>query len=119
MLNAFGKWLRKFRIDNGLLLRDMAGTLDVSSAFLSSIETGRKSIPDGIVGKICDRYRLDDEARISLNEAVKGSVSKVSLDLSEVNTEDRCLACAFAKRFPDLSPEDKVEILKILSKAGD
>ncbi len=34
MLSELGKFLRKFRIDNGLLLKDMADTLSISPAYL-------------------------------------------------------------------------------------
>ena len=119
MINAFGQWLRKFRIDKGLLLGDMARTLEISSAFLSAIETGRKNIPDGIVSKIRDSYRLSEEEYFSLLEAVQMSQQKISLDLSGETTDTRRVALEFAKRFHSLTPNDRGEILKILSKAGD
>ena len=44
-LTEFGKFLRKLRIDNGELLKDMAIKLNTTPAFLSMVETGRRSIP--------------------------------------------------------------------------
>ena len=44
-LTEFGKFLRKLRIDNGELLKDMAIKLNVTPPFLSMVETGRRSIP--------------------------------------------------------------------------
>ena len=38
MLTELGKILRKIRIDRQELLRDMAGTLGVSVAYLSAVE---------------------------------------------------------------------------------
>ena len=38
MVNNFGKFCRKLRIDKGELLYDMATKLEVSSAFLSKVE---------------------------------------------------------------------------------
>ena len=119
MINAFGQWLRKFRIDNGLLLGDMAKTLEISSAFLSAIETGRKNIPDGIVSKIRDSYRLSEEEYFSLLKAVEMSQQKLQIDLGGETTANKEVAIAFAKRFHSLTHEDRVEILRILSKAGD
>ena len=119
MLNAFGRWLRKFRIDNGLLLRDMAQTLEVSSAFLSALETGRKNIPDGIVEKLSDGYHLNAEDRSSLLASVAQSKRNLKLGLEDATMEARNLAFAFAKRFHSLNAEDREQILKILSKGGD
>lgn len=44
-LTEFGKFLRKLRIDNGELLKDMAIKLNTTPAFLSMVETGKISIP--------------------------------------------------------------------------
>ncbi|MBQ7570119.1 MAG: helix-turn-helix transcriptional regulator [Synergistaceae bacterium] len=119
MLNAFGQWLRKFRIDKGLLLKDMAATLGVSSAFLSAIETGRKNIPDGIVDKICDCYDFDDSLRFSIEDAVNKSKQKLTLDFSDMTSDSKELAFAFAKSFQALDQKDREQILTILSRAGD
>ena len=44
-LTEFGKFLRKLRVDNGELLKDMAIKLNVTPSFLSMVETGRRNIP--------------------------------------------------------------------------
>lgn len=44
-LTEFGKFLRKLRIDNGELLKDMSIKLNVTPSFLSMVETGRRSVP--------------------------------------------------------------------------
>ena len=45
MLTMLGKFLRKLRIDRNELLKDMAGKLDVTVSFLSSVENGKKKMP--------------------------------------------------------------------------
>ena len=42
MLTSIGKFLRKLRMSNGEILRDMAEALEVTSAFLSAVENGKK-----------------------------------------------------------------------------
>ena len=44
-LTEFWKFLRKLRIDNEELLKDMSVKLNVTPSFLSMVETGRRSIP--------------------------------------------------------------------------
>ena len=55
-LTEFGKFLRKLRIDNGELLKDMAIKLNTTPAFLSMVETGRRSIPKKLEEEIENSY---------------------------------------------------------------
>lgn len=63
-----GKYLKKLRIDNDENMSDIATKLDVSSSFLSAVETGKKKIPSSMVTKICKRnvriYRNRDNTVI-------------------------------------------------------
>ena len=52
MLPSIGRFLRKLRIDNGEILKDMAEALGVSSAFLSAVENGKKKMPEGWIEKL-------------------------------------------------------------------
>lgn len=45
-LNEFGRFLRAYRIQKGMLLYDMAKDLGVGSALLSGCECGRYAIPE-------------------------------------------------------------------------
>ncbi|WP_309460957.1 helix-turn-helix transcriptional regulator [Escherichia coli] len=45
MVTSFGKTLRKMRIDRGMVLKNMADLLGVSSAYLSAIELGKSEPP--------------------------------------------------------------------------
>ncbi|HDR0690379.1 TPA: helix-turn-helix domain-containing protein [Pasteurella multocida] len=51
-LTEFGKAIRKARIDSGDTLRSMSKALNITQAFLHSIETGKKKIPIRLVGDI-------------------------------------------------------------------
>lgn len=55
-LTDFGKAIRKARIDLGETLSSMATTFNVSPAFLSAMETGRKNIPEEWVIKITSYF---------------------------------------------------------------
>ena len=57
-LTEFGKFLRKLRIDNEELLKDMAIKLNTTPAFLSMVETGRRSIPKKLEEEIEKIYSL-------------------------------------------------------------
>ena len=44
MLTNFGKALRKLRIDNNELLKDMALKLEVTVSYLSAVENGKRDV---------------------------------------------------------------------------
>lgn len=46
MLNEFGKFVRAYRIEHGMLLYDMAKALNVGSAYFSGCECERHPIPE-------------------------------------------------------------------------
>ena len=68
-VTAFGKILRKRRIDSSEILGDMAKRLNVSAAYLSSIENGLREIPDSFVEKISKEYGLSEAEKQELEEA--------------------------------------------------
>ncbi len=55
-LTPFGRFIRKYRIDHDILLKHMADKLGLSSAFLSAIENGAKSIPFDFEDKLIKIY---------------------------------------------------------------
>ena len=58
MLTEFGKVLRDYRINHNMLLYDMANELRVGSAYLASIEVGKREMPDNIAKDIKRRYNV-------------------------------------------------------------
>ena len=52
MVNEFGKLLRKIRIDNGEILKDMADKLEMTSSYLSAIECGKRNIPNNLIPRL-------------------------------------------------------------------
>ena len=61
MLTKFGKELRKIRIENDEILKDMADKLNVTAAYLSAVENGNRKVPDAWVNTIVTKYNLSDE----------------------------------------------------------
>lgn len=62
--NEFGKFLRAYRIQAGLLLYDMAKDLRIGPAFLSGCETGRYPIPEEWKEKLPELYSDLDKAQL-------------------------------------------------------
>lgn len=116
MLTDFGKLCRKIRIDNNELLADMAKKLNVSSAFLSAVENGKKNVPDSWFMLISEVYGLTSDDKKILKNAIENSVTQVKILTQNLDKEDRDLVLTFARQFDKLEQNDKEKILKLLKK---
>ncbi|MBR9900803.1 MAG: helix-turn-helix transcriptional regulator [Rhodospirillales bacterium] len=113
-LTALGKWLRTFRLERDMRLKDMADKINLSSAHLSGIETGRKPVPSTLFEKIVKTYKIAGDNSKSLKEAIDQSIDVFKL--SSVRTDRRDVAAALARRFNELSPEDIKHFREILNQ---
>ena len=74
MVTAFGKFCRKLRIDRGQIMLDMAESLQVSPAFLSAVENGKKNVPAQWRDKIVKAYAKGGNPSLDGNYTVFGQV---------------------------------------------
>lgn len=118
MFSEFGKYLRTLRINNGELLKDMANNLQVSSAFLSAVETGKKSIPTDWHTKIVSLYKLSNSESKKLQQSIDNSVLSAKLNFTNANSKSIGVALQFARKFNEKSISDKTldDIMKLLKK---
>lgn len=116
MLTSVGIFLRKLRIDNGEILKTMAETLGVSSAFLSAVENGKKKFPEAWLKKMEYSYNLTAMQMEELKNAIIESSDTVELNISNASVENRQLAVSFARQFDSLDEETSKKIFNILNK---
>lgn len=116
--NAFGKILRKMRVDSTEVLGTMAKRLDISSAYLSSIESGEKPIPYGLIDTIVEKYGLSEEQRQSLVKAEAESKGVVDVNLGENKHSDAGVETAvlFARDFSRLTDEQLLKLKSLLER---
>lgn len=112
-LSAFGRFIRKYRIDHEILLKEMADKLGFSSAFMSAIETGAKNLPGDLEQKLLNSYEFTSEEKNHLQEAIDLSRTQINLVFSDSPIEQRIVG-AFCRNFGSLDDERKKEILKLL-----
>ena len=117
MVNNFGKFCRKLRIDWNELLYDMAKMLGVSSAFLSKVENGRKKPPVEWREKIIQAYGLDAEAIRQLDRCMYEAQNYDSIDMSHFSDPDKMLMLNFARKLNSIDKEKLREFLK--KEVGD
>ncbi|CAM3103035.1 helix-turn-helix domain-containing protein [Cupriavidus taiwanensis] len=122
MLTSFGRFLRELRHQHTELMKDMADKLGVSAAFLSAVETGKKSIPPTWTKSLTDAYKLPPAAVSQMQSAIDASARSVTIDLANQSEERRSAAVALARQFGDLS-DDQLASLKqamlLLKRRGD
>ena len=79
-LTEFGKAIRKARIESGDTLRVMAKSLEITPAFLSAIEHGKKKVPPYLVVRIEALLRNQGVEVADLMELADLSNNQVSLN---------------------------------------
>ncbi|WP_375653761.1 MULTISPECIES: XRE family transcriptional regulator [unclassified Bartonella] len=107
MLTSFGKILRKLCLDHSERLLDMAKKLDISVAFLSSVEIGKKSVPVG--QKIIELYALDQEKALLLRKAAYACRKSFTIKTSDRLRRE---AVGMFSRFIDIFTQEDLEKFK-------
>lgn len=116
MLTPFGQFVRKKRIDKFITLKEMADYLQVSSAFLSGVEMGRKAVPEDWAQKLSTYLELPPEENEELMRTISKSKKALKIDLEGVSPQCREMAFAFARKFRDLSPEELDKLQSFFEK---
>lgn len=113
MLTAFGKYLRKVRLDHDEVMKNMADRLGVTSSYLSAIENGKRKIPDEWINKIAALYNVD---RAELQKVADLSADELIINLSNKTKNQRDAMFSFARNFENLDEEDQNVIINLLKK---
>ncbi len=116
MITKIGNFLRKLRLDKQQILKDMAEILGVSSAFLSAVENGKKSMPDSWYPIFKSNYELTDEEMDELRQAAMESQKSISLNLKNASSANRQLAVSFARQFDTMDEATSKKLLSILKE---
>lgn len=119
MVTSFGKALRKLRIDRGMVLKNMADMLGVSSAYLSAIELGKRAIPDSLVNSVAAAFGLSGQEASDLRKQAEISQPSLKVDMSDAEDQNKELMLVFARKFKDLSPEQLDKLNKNVKGLDD
>lgn len=104
-LSEFGKLVRIARIETGKTLKQMADFAGVSSAYLSSMEMGRKEITDKVVEMVAAFLGYDGDMKDKLYAAANTTNGKVRINLDSVDDNGVEAATLFARYSSSLSAE--------------
>lgn len=109
-----GKALRKIRIDHSEILNDMALKLNVSSAYLSAVENGKRPMPDAWVYNLKNLYELSEAQTDALISASDVSRKTASIDLTRLSPEKRQAAMRIARSFENIDEEKMKTMMNVI-----
>lgn len=112
----FGEYFRILRIKNREVLADAKEFLNVSTAFISSVECGKKQIPGDWFEKIIKHYDLNENEQLELKDAIEKSQSNIKISLLAATPIQKTVALQFQRSFKDLGEKEMIEIKNILER---
>jgi transcriptional regulator with XRE-family HTH domain len=117
-MTPFGERVRQLRRERGLMLKDMAAHLGVSSAYLSALERGERGKPTWtlIQGVLQYFHIIWDEAD-ELTRLADLSDPRVKIDTAGADPRATLLANRLARDIRSLSEGDLEDMLAILDNA--
>ena len=116
-MTPFGEKVRQYREDKHITQKQMAKMLNISAAYLSNLENGKKGLPSyQIVHRICGLFNIiwddaDDLIRLARLSHPKVTVNTV--DLSPLATK---VANLMAENISNLSHEELKQIYSLIKK---
>jgi transcriptional regulator with XRE-family HTH domain len=98
-----------------MTLKAMAAALQVSSAYLSALEHGRRGTPGtGLVHQICEMFGLIWDEAESLAQLARLSHPRVVVDTAGLTPEQTALANRLAQSIRRLPPETVASLHALL-----
>ena len=110
--------MRLLRRERGLLLKDMAAHLGVSSAYLSALERGERGKPTwALIQGVIHYFNIIWDEADELARLADLSDPRVKIDTAGTNPRLTLLANRLAREVGDCSAEDVETILAVLDGA--
>ena len=117
-MTPFGEKLRALRQARGILLKDMAAALQVSSAYLSALEHGRRGAASaGLVHQVCQFFGLIWDDADELAALAKLSRPRLKLNSAGLTAAQTALANRLARELRNLDPETVAAMQTLLDAA--
>ncbi|MBI11259.1 MAG: transcriptional regulator [Rhodospirillaceae bacterium] len=117
-MTPFGFKVRELRTGKGITLKEMAAALEVSSAYLSALEHGRRGRPTRYqVQRICEYFNIIWDDAEELERLAALSHPRVTVDTAGLSAEATELANRLSQKIRKLPPE-KIERLLVELREG-
>ena len=117
-MTPFGARLRALRATRGITLRALAAQLQVSAAYLSALEHGKRGAPSaGLVHQVCEAFGLIWDEAEALAQLARLSHPRVLVDTAGLTPEQTALANRLAQDIRRLPPETVAALHAVLDAA--
>jgi transcriptional regulator with XRE-family HTH domain len=114
-MTPFGARLRQLRAQRGVTLKDLAAALQVSAAYLSALEHGRRGRPSpGLVHQVNEFFGLIWDDAEELARLARQSHPRVVLDTAGLAPEVTDLANRLARDIRAVTPEAAARMAAVL-----
>jgi transcriptional regulator with XRE-family HTH domain len=114
-VTPFGARLRALRADRGVTLKQLAEALQVSTAYLSALEHGKRGSPSaGLVHQVNEYFGLIWDEADDLSRLARLSNPRVTVNTAGLTPEQTALANRLAQAIHRLSPETVAALHAVL-----
>lgn len=115
-MTPFGERLRALRKRKGINQAEMAAALDVSPAYLSALEHGKRGAPSwAFIQKVIQYFGLIWDEAEQLQDLAQLSKPKVTIDTAGMDERATLAANMLARRIGRLSDRELDQLLAFLS----
>lgn len=117
-MTPFGARLRELRAERGVTLKQLAAALQVSAAYLSALEHGRRGAPSlGLVHQVNEFFGLIWDDAEELARLARLSNPRVTVNTAGLTPEQTALANRVAQSIHRLRPESVAALHAVLDTA--
>lgn len=114
-MTPFGARLRALRADHGVTLKHLAEALQVSAAYLSALEHGKRGAPSaGLVHQVNEYFGLIWDEADDLSRLARLSNPRVTVNTAGLAPEQTALANRLAQIIHRLPPETVAALHAVL-----
>lgn len=115
----FGEFMRLQRVKHHEVMGDTAKLLGVKVPFVSTVECGKRNVPEEWLPVLIAHYHLTPTEQAELRQAVAYSRTQVKINLTSASNARRQLAVQFQRSFENLDENTVAAILKLLDREDD
>ena len=116
-MTPFGEKLRQLRKRNGITQKQLAAQLDISAAYLSALEHGRRGRPSPmLIDRICALFDIIWDEADELRDLGRLSHPRITIDTAGLSPKATELANRLARDIARLDEAQLTEILEILRR---
>ncbi len=119
MTTPFGEAVRKLRARKGVSQKEMAAALNVSPAYLSALEHGKRGLPTfDLLQRIAGYFNIIWDEAEELFLLARSSDPRIVVDTSGLPPEYTAFANRLAGQIRSLDASVLAELTALLEKAG-